>query len=134
MTVPGAVSWWIAVGAAVAWSVGATKSFAKPKSSSLTKPSLETITFSGFMSRWTMPAPCAFASPSAICTATSRSLFVGSAPEASRSRRLVPSTNSIAMYEVPPAAPISWIVMMLGWLSADAARASASKRDRRSLS
>ena len=72
-------------------------SFARPKSSSLTKPSLETMTFSGLRSRWTMPAECAFARPSAICTATSSSLFVGSAPRRERSRRLVPSTNSIAM-------------------------------------
>jgi hypothetical protein len=42
------------------------RSFARPKSRILMDPSFVTITFSGFRSRWMMPAECAFARPSAI--------------------------------------------------------------------
>ena len=39
------------------------------RASSLTKPSFETMTFSGFRSRWTMPFSCAAARPWVICSA-----------------------------------------------------------------
>ena len=51
--------------------------FARPKSRILTTPSFDTITFSGFRSRCTIPAACAFARPSAICPERSRSFFDG---------------------------------------------------------
>ena len=41
-------------------------SFAKPKSRTLTTPSVLTTTFAGFKSRWTMPRACARASASAM--------------------------------------------------------------------
>src|SRR6202521_6037588 len=86
ITVPGCVSW-MTVGNPEACSVGATKSLARPKSRSLAKPSFETMTSSGFRSRCTIPAECALASPSAICTPMPSILFVARGPEAIRSRR-----------------------------------------------
>ena len=53
-------------------------SFARPKSRILTSPSFVTITFSGFRSRWTIPASCAAARPSAICGAIWSSFLIGS--------------------------------------------------------
>ena len=81
-------------------------SFAKPKSRILTSPSSPTITFSGFRSRCTIPAPCALASPSAICTAICSNCRTGSAPFRSE-RNGVPFTSSIAMYEIESADPMS---------------------------
>ena len=72
-------------------------SFARPKSRILTNPSFLTITFSGFKSLCTIPAPCARASPSAICAAIPRSFFAGKPPSASSSRSVLPSTSSKAM-------------------------------------
>ena len=54
--------------------------FARPKSRILTKPSRVTITFSGFRSRWTMPASWAWASASASWAARFRALRTGRAP------------------------------------------------------
>ena len=42
---------------------------ARPKSRILTRPSDVRNTFSGLRSRWTIPRPCANASPSAIARA-----------------------------------------------------------------
>jgi hypothetical protein len=86
---------------------GGPVSLARPKSRIFTKPSGVTIRFSGFRSRCTIPAAWAFASPSATCAATERIFFVGSGPTASSSRRVEPSTRSMAMYETPPSLPIS---------------------------
>ena len=58
----------------------------------------------------------------------------GTGPSDRSSRSVLPSTSSIAMNEVPSAWPISKIVTMLGWFRAEAARASVSKRARRSAS
>ena len=52
-------------------------SFARPKSRILTSPSFVTITFSGFRSRCTIPASCAFARPSAIWVAIGKSFLIG---------------------------------------------------------
>ena len=52
----------------------------------------------------------------------------------SSSCRVRPSTNSITMYGWPNAWPISWMVTMLGWFNADAARASWANRASRSAS
>ena len=111
--------------------VSSARSFAKPKSRIFTKPSGVTITFSGLRSRWTMPAPWAFARPSAICTAISSTRFAGSGRSCRTWRSVQPSTNSITMKERPDACPTSWIVTMLGWFNEDAARASREKRARR---
>ena len=81
-----------------------------------------------------MPAACALASPSATCAATPGSCARASGPRRSSSRRVFPSTSSIAMKAVSPSRPISWIVTMLGWFSAEAARASCSNRASRSRS
>ena len=70
--------------------------------------------FSGFRSRCTIPAPCAFASPSVTCAAIATSRFAGTAPSARTSRSVCPSTISIAMNDAPPDSPMSWIVTMLG--------------------
>jgi hypothetical protein len=42
-----------------------------------------------------------------------------------------PGTSSITMKSIPSADSISWIVTMCGWLSAEAAFASWTKRARR---
>ena len=63
-------------------------SFASPKSRILTSPSFVTMTFSGFRSRWTIPASWALARPSAICAAICSSLLTGSGPATSSSRRV----------------------------------------------
>src|SRR5262249_42287132 len=65
---------------------------ASPKSRILTRPSFVTMTFSGFRSRWTIPASCARASPSAIWTAIGRSFLIGRAPPKRVSRSVFPST------------------------------------------
>ena len=49
----------------------ASRSFARPKSSTFTRPSLVTMTLAGFRSRWTMPFSCAAASASASSPAIS---------------------------------------------------------------
>ncbi len=91
-----------------------------------------TITFSGFRSRCTIPVACALASPSAICPAIPSSFFSGRGSADRSLRRLSPSTSSIAIHETPSVAPMSKTVTMLGWLSAEAERASFSKRLSRS--
>jgi len=42
-------------------------SLASPKSSTFAYPSEETMMFPGLRSRWTIPAACALATPSAAC-------------------------------------------------------------------
>ena len=107
MTVPGCVAP-TTVGNPVTSSETVSVSLASPKSRILTKPSFDSIRFSGFKSRCTIPAECALASPSAVCTATSRSRFIGTgSPEAISSRSVFPSTSSIAMNVVPSLSPMS---------------------------
>ena len=50
---------------------------ARPKSRIFTRPSLASMMFSGLRSRWTTPAACAAARPSATCAAISISLRTG---------------------------------------------------------
>ena len=98
----------MAVGAAVTpLASSGSVSFARPKSRILTNPSFDTMTFSGFRSRCTIPAACAFASPSATCAPMASRRFAGSAPSLRTSRSVSPSTNSIAMNETLPSAPTS---------------------------
>src|SRR5450432_4796743 len=72
-TVPGMVPAAVTV-ASLATPVGAC--LARPKSSTLTRPSRVNRMLSGLRSRWTIPASWAAASASAICTAVSSSLRV----------------------------------------------------------
>ena len=64
--------------------------------------------------------------------AIDRSFFSGSGPEASSFRSVSPSTRSIAIQETPSVSPMSKTVTMLGCESAEAERASRSKRFSRS--
>ena len=50
------------------------------------------------------------------------------------SRSVCPSTTSMTMKGRPEVWPISWMVMMFGWLSEEAARASWAKRPMRLVS
>ena len=71
-------------------------SFAIPKSSTFTYPSGRNMMFSGLMSRCTMPARCATQSALATCAAISTASLGGIGPFVIRSRRVVPSMNSVA--------------------------------------
>ena len=107
---------------------------AMPKSSNLTSPSCRIITLSGLRSRWTMPARWASASADATWMPMSTTVATSSGALRAMSRSVLPSTNSQAMKCVPAASPMSWIVMMFGWFSADAALASRMNRARLSWS
>ena len=98
MTTPGSVPAEI-VGAAVSLpgSASGCVSLARPKSRILANPSSETMTFSGFKSRCTIPAACAFARPSATCAPTERIRRTGRGPLSISSRSVLPETSSIAM-------------------------------------
>ena len=61
-------------------SVRGSTSFARPKSSTLTRPEVVTITFAGFTSRWTMPAAWAAASASAASAAYRSASSTGRPP------------------------------------------------------
>jgi hypothetical protein len=91
--IPGCVA---RVSVASAESGGASSSFATPKSSTLTTPSGRTMTFSGLMSRWTIPAACAATSAPTTGTARSSASGTASAPRETRARSVSPSTHSIA--------------------------------------
>ena len=85
--------------------------------------------FSGLTSRWTMPAACA--APSARATwrpmSTRRRQRLRASSISARSVR--PSMSSCTMKSSPAGvSPTSWMVTMLGWLRAEAARASRRKR------
>ena len=74
-----------------------TASFASPKSSTFTKASGRSITFSGLMSRCTMPDACAALRAAATWIAMSSAARIDSRVVASRRRSVSPSTYSIAM-------------------------------------
>ena len=99
---------------------------AMPKSVIFTLPSLVTMMFSGFRSRWTIPYDSAWARPARIpsmapanCASASRPTYGRSDPR---------STYSIAMYGVPPSSKYSNTVTMLGWFREPARRDSRKKR------
>jgi hypothetical protein len=69
--------------------------FARPKSSTLTVPSLRTLMFAGFRSRWMIPCSCASSSASRICRAIGNASSRGIAPRAIRCDRSSPSTSSM---------------------------------------
>jgi hypothetical protein len=82
-------------------------SFASPKSSTFTRPSRRTMTFSGLMSRWMMPAACAAASAETVWAAMSSSAGGARPSRLTSSRSVLPSTHSMTMKCVAPALTIS---------------------------
>jgi hypothetical protein len=68
--------------------------FARPKSRIFARPSGVSMMLSGFKSRCAIPAACAAASPSAICTAMSRTFFSGIGPRWITPRNVSPGTSS----------------------------------------
>ena len=61
--------------------------FANPKSSTFTVPSVRTLTFAGFRSRWMIPCSCAASSASAICFAIGNASSTGIGPATMRCDR-----------------------------------------------
>ena len=109
---------------------------ARPKSSTFTSPSAESLTFAGLRSRWTMPFSWAASSASAIRRAIAIASSTGSRPRRRRSARSSPSTSSMAMRctadpSARAAVSHSYRWAMLGWLSCARSFASRSKRARR---
>ena len=73
---------------------------ARPKSSSLA-PAFVSITFAGFRSRCTMPAPWAHSRPSAIWLAHRIASDSGKGPRVNRSASVSPSSRSITRNATP---------------------------------
>ena len=111
-----------------------TEFFTRPKSRIFGVPSLVTMMFSGFRSRCTSAAACAAASPSATPTAIDSNFFSATGPRPMISRSESPRISSITSQVSPSRELKSWMVTMFRWLSAEALRASRSKRARRSRS
>ena len=88
-----AVEAWVSAPPAESFSV----SLARPKSSTLAKPSPVTLMFSGLRSRCTMPAEYALAQPSAAWARWTRSARGSIDRSANSFRRVVPSTSFKAM-------------------------------------
>ena len=86
--------------------------FAMPKSAILTRPSSVTMTFSGLMSRCTMPFASACASPASMPSTTPTTCASESLPTYGRSEPR--SMYSIAMYGVPSCSKYSCTVTMFG--------------------
>ena len=103
---------------------------ASPKSATLTRPSSASRTFSGFTSRWIIPAR--WAAPSAdstgSITVSARTGDIG-ASERIRSRSVIPGTYSMTRNSVPSSSPWSNTATTL-WCASRAA-ACASRRKRR---
>ena len=72
-----------------------SSAFARPKSMTLTVPSVRTFTFAGFRSRWTMPRSCALSSASAIWRAIGSTSASGMGPRDTRDVRSSPATSSM---------------------------------------
>ena len=79
--------------------------------------------------RLTFKAPerAATVLPVPAATAPSSASATEKRPSHTRSRSVRPSTNSVTMKRRPRSSPISWTVMMFGWLRAEAARASSDQ-------
>ena len=108
--------------------VAGARILARPKSSTFTRSREPMKMLAGLMSRWMMPAVCAASSASAIWMPTSSSVFRLSGPAASRSCSVVPSRYSMTMNDRPSCSPMSWMVQMFVWFSADAVCASRANR------
>jgi hypothetical protein len=107
-------------------------SLARPKSSTLSRPSRVSITFAGFRSRWTTPFSCAALSASESAMPSSTTRAIGIPPGTMWRSRLWPSTSSMVRKRVPPTSSTEWRTTMFGWLSPATVRASRSKRASRS--
>ena len=127
------ISPWNVSAVAVGCSATPLATLARPKSSSLA-PVFVSITLPGFKSRWTTPARCAKARPSAIWMAQAIASAGAMGPCASRAARVTPSSFSITRNIVPSCWPTSCSVQMLGWEREAIAAASRSKRARRPAS
>jgi hypothetical protein len=75
--------------------VSRVAAFARPKSSTFTRPSTVTITFSGFTSRCTIPFACAASSPAAACTAKASTCRCVGTRRKAISRSVSPCSSSI---------------------------------------
>ena len=88
--------------------------------------------FALLISRWTIPSACASSRASAIWLAIRKTTGTESGPRVMRSESGSPSTSSITMKRSGPSSPMSKVVATAGERSAEAARASLSRRARRS--
>ncbi len=96
------------------------------KSVIFTRPSAVTITFSGFMSRWTIPAVSACVRAARIASSTPA---IWATESRLTWRRKEPrATSSITMYGVPPCSKYSCKVTMFRWFRVPNAGAQASRR------
>ena len=106
-----------------------TTARASPKSATFTTPSVPMSTFSGLMSRCTMPARWAAVSPDSTGSSTAKASATVSRPRAvSRSRSVRPRTSSMTRNTRPWSLPWSLTPTTFGWLSIAAARASRVNR------
>lgn len=108
---------------------------ASPKSSTFTRgerPVLRvpsSMTFSGFMSRWTMPCAWAASRASRMDSPIPTTCRVVSPPWRSSLYSVRPWTSSMTMYRVPSdSVPKSWRVTTAGWSRWAMVRASRRKR------
>ena len=120
--------------ARVCW-VSAPRARARPKSATLTSPEAEIRTFSGLMSRCTMPWACAAESACSTCSssASERAGDIGACSRIS-SRKVVPRTCSMTMKSRPWSSPWSVTATTLGWEIRAALRASRTNLLAKSLS
>jgi hypothetical protein len=121
----------VAVGSVLPAPAGGPTHFARPKSSTFTRPSSLSMTFAGLRSRWTTPRSCAAESAPATSAAISSTRERGRPPGSMATLSGRPVTRSIAITRWPSISSMAWRVTMFGWLRAATARASRSKRARR---
>ncbi len=116
---------------------GASTRRATPKSVSLARgappgpgaAARSSRTFSGLTSRWTIPAACAAARPSATSAMIEAAVCGGSAPSrSSRERRSVPWTSSITRARSLPSTTMSRTPTTRGWSRLVSAVRSWTKR------
>ena len=132
MVTGGSVASCVTPGAAFA--VDGANTFARPKSSSFA-PVLVNMMLAGLRSRCVMWARCV----RSIAPATSRPMRRTSSSGsgrlvASRAASVCPSRHGITRYSMPSRSPTSYTLQMCGSSRAAMARASRSKRARRSAS
>jgi hypothetical protein len=82
----------------------------EPKSRIFTKPSRDTMRFSGFRSRWTILCRVRLGEAFGGLCRDVEELFRRHRPRSHELAHVRPSTSSIAMYVVSPSVPTSWIV------------------------
>ena len=108
---------------------------ARPKSSTLRRPSVVTKRLAGLMSRWMMPCSCAAARQSSTCSAWLSTSATGSLPRRwMRSPSDSPESSSITRKGAPSSVmSMSRISTAAGWRKRLTACASRSKRRQTSL-